>query len=442
MSEARPVRKVAAGPASAVSLFIRRRRGRLDRRLRRPSPIHHRSDLAATLRTSSLLLVLALSVVSARASAQSNRPTGLEFTPLPVVKLDSDEGFTYGALAELYQYGDGSALPYSWTLQPQVEMSTKGRRDLTLFFDAPRLLPEGWRVNGFLGLERRIASPFYGIGNDTPYDVALEDPDGPNPHYYQFVRLRRSAIFNLQRQVRETSLWALFGAGLVSTRVDPSPENVGTTLYATEVGPTVDTYWTNYLRAGLIWDTRDRESGPTSGSWSEVVIQWVDPSVGADVSFTRWSATDRRYYALTDRLVFANRWFLQGVVGDAPAYQLQRVQTSFKQGEGLGGSNTVRGLPKNRYAGKGMFIWNAELRWRVVDFALVGRSFHFALSSFLDQGRVWSDKVRPQHLLSDLHRGYGGGVHLGVGQNFVVSVDLAHSNEATMPFYIRLGYLF
>ncbi len=374
--------------------------------------------------------------------AQASRPTGLELAGLPVAKVDSDEGFTYGALAAVYHYGDGTRAPYLWTVQPELQISTEGRRDITLFIDAPHVLPEGWRVNGFLGLERRVFTPYYGLGNEAPYDEALEDPDGPDPHYYRFGRLRRSAIFNLQRRVGGSPLWALFGAGLVTTEVDPSPEDQGSTLFMAEFGPTVETYWTNYLRAGLIWDTRDRETGPRRGAWTEVVVHWVTESLGADLEFTRWSVTDRRYFSLTDRLVFAHRFFLQGVTGDAPAHQLQRVQTSFKQGEGLGGSSTVRGLPKNRFAGKGMLVWNTELRLRLFDFEAVGRSLHFALSAFLDQGRVWAEEVRPGELLSDLHRGYGGGIHGGMGENFVVSVSLAHSDEAKLPFYVTLGYLF
>jgi hypothetical protein len=376
------------------------------------------------------------------AEAQEGPPTGLELLGLPIVKLDSDEGVTYGALGAAYFYGDGTRAPYVWTLQPEIQLSTEGRRDVTLFLDAPHVLPEGWRVNGFLGIERRVATPYYGIGNESVYDPTLESSDGPDPYYYRFGRLRLSALFNLQRRVGDTPLWTLFGAGLVSTRVDPSPEDQGGTLYMADFGPTVDTWWTNYLRAGLIWDTRDRETGPRSGSWSEVVVHWVTESLGGDVEFTRWSVTDRRYYSLTDRLVLAHRYFLQGVHGDAPAHQLQRVQTSFEQGEGLGGSSTVRGLPKNRFAGKGMLVWNTELRLRVFDFEAVGRSFHFALSAFLDQGRVWSEEVRPAELLSDLHRGYGGGIHGGMGENFIVSVSLAHSEEAKLPFYVTLGYLF
>jgi hypothetical protein len=406
--------------------------------------VHVRSRVSLSLMIRATLLATALAALLVEATeAQSGRATGLELAGLPTLSFDSDEGVGYGAIAEIYDYGDGTPRPYKWTLQPKVLITTRGRRDVTLFMDAPDLLPEGWRVNGFLGYERRIVTPFYGIGNETTYDASLDDPDGPNPHYYAFGRLRKSALFNLQRNLPGTPLWALFGGGLVNSEIDPTPENDGTTLYATELGAAVETYWTNYVRAGLIWDTRDRESAPTEGVWSEVVFHWVTESLGADVDFTRWSVTDRRYYSLTDRLVLANRLFLQGINGDAPVHQLQRVQTSFKQGEGLGGLRTLRGISKNRYAGKGMFVWNAELRLRVVEFAALGRSFHGAVSGFLDQGRVWSGGVRPRELLSDLHRGYGVGLHLGMGENFVATLDVAHSSEEDgYPIYVALGYLF
>jgi hypothetical protein len=44
-------------------------------------------------------------------------------------------------------------------------------------------------------------------------------------------------------------------------------------------------------------------------------------------------------------------------------------------------------------------------------------------------------------LLTDLHRGVGGGIRLGRG-NLVVGLDVGHSREAAAPLYIGLGYLF
>ena len=107
------------------------------------------------------------------ANAQSAGPTGFEVGAVPAINFDSDEGFGYGVVVEVYHYGEGGLEPYQWTLQPTIVLSTEGRRDFTLFFDTPHLLPGGWRLDAFLGSERQIASPYYGVGNATVYDEAL-----------------------------------------------------------------------------------------------------------------------------------------------------------------------------------------------------------------------------------------------------------------------------
>jgi len=400
-----------------------------------------RSSFPAPFGTAALL-VLAVSAPCARASGQTAPPTGLELGVVPAINFDSDEGFGYGVIAEAYHYGDGTHPPWVWTLQPKVFLTTGGRRDFTVFFDAPHLLPGGWRLDIRLGSEQQIATPYYGIGNETAYDEALDAEDGSNPYYYRFGRTRRGAAANLQHGIGDPRIRALIGVGVARVSVLPVPKNEGTTLFAHDWGETERADWHNHLRAGLVWDTRDRETGPTRGTWTEILLQRVDRALGSDASYTRWTFADRRYLSLTPTLVFAHRYLLQDVSGDAPVYELSGVQTSFKQQEGLGGANTVRGVLKNRWVGRGMLIWNAELRWRAADFHLWGRPFHAVLSGFLDQGRVWEGDVRLDELFVDLHRGVGGGVRLGMGENFVVALDAGTSAETGFPLYIGLGYLY
>ncbi len=374
--------------------------------------------------------------------SSQQRPSGLEVGALPAVNFDSDEGFGYGAIAALYQYGDGTELPYRWSALPTVFLTTEGRRDITLFFDAPHLLAEGWRLDGFLGIEKQIATPYYGVGNATLYDEGLEAEDGANPFYYRFGRTRRSARVNLQHGIGELPLRWLFGAGFVTTDVVQVPEDDGTTLFAEHFPAEPETEWTNYVRGGLVWDTRDRETGPTRGTWTELLVQRVDEKLGADFGYTRWTVADRRYFTLVEGVTFAHRVVLQEISEGVPVHDLFDVHSSFKSQEGLGGSGTVRGILRNRFAGRGIFVWNAELRWRVAEFEAVGRPFHLAVSAFVDQGRVWAEDVEYGELLTDLHRGYGGGLRVGMSEDFVVAVDIGRSAEAGMPIYIGLGYLY
>lgn len=393
-------------------------------------------------RIAGLLVALLVPAASASLSAQAapDVPTGREYGGVPALNYDADEGFGYGVIAEIYEYGQGGLRPYVYTIQPTIFLTTGGRRDFTLFFDAPHLVP-GWRVDAYLASEQQIASPYYGIGNDAVRDTALEAE--PDVYYYRFGRTRRQLRVNVQRPLPFLGLRGLLGAGVAHVGIDPVPRDSGTTLLAQEIGTgQVPGGWSNYIRAGLIRDTRDREVGPTRGSWSELLVQRVDTRLGSESGYTRMTLTDRRYLPLGARLVYANRLLLQEVAGDAPFYDLYIVETSFKQQEGLGGSKTIRGIPKNRYVGDGMFLWNAELRWRAAQFRAVGKPFHVVLSGFADTGRVWADGIEVGSLLQDLHHGVGGGVRLGMGENFIVALDVGHSSETAAAVYIGLGYLY
>ena len=65
-----------------------------------------------------------------------------------------------------------------------------------------------------------------------------------------------------------------------------------------------------------------------------------------------------------------------------------------------------------------------------------------AFIGFLDSGRVWAEGVEASSLLTDLHYGYGGGMRVGLGPNFVVASDLGTSQDVGLQLYIGLGYLF
>ena len=383
----------------------------------------------------------ALAAAPLAAQGSGEVPTGREYAGLPSLNFDADEGVGYGALLELYDYGDGR-LPYVYTIQPEIFFTTGGRRDYTLFFDSPHLLGEGWRLDAYLASQQQIATPYYGLGNETTYDETLEtDAD---PYYYRFGRTRRQLRVNVQRSLGSSRLRALAGFGITHVSLALVPKDSGTTYLARQVAAGAESApegWWNYVRIGLIHDTRDREVGPTRGAWSELLVQRTDPILGSEAGFTRVTLTDRRYVPLAPGLVFANRVVVRQVTGDAPFYELSLIESSFKQQEGLGGAKSVRGLPLNRYVGDGLLLWNAELRWRALEWRLIGKPFHVVLSAFLDSGRVWHDDG-PSLDPGALHHGYGGGVRVGMGENFVVALDGGTSAGNGLAIYIGLGYLY
>jgi hypothetical protein len=367
-------------------------------------------------------------------------PHGWELSGVPALNFDADEGFGVGAALELYNYGLG-VQPYRFTFQPTLLFTSEGRRDITAFFDAPSLLPGGWRMSAFIGSERQLAQPYYGIGNATEYSAAAELP--PNPYFYRYGRTRLRASADFQHRLGPSSARVLLGAGAARTTFDLTPHDSGTTLLAVQYGgQTPAPERTNYIRAGLLWDTRDREIGPHSGTWAEALVQRVTPALGATEDFTRWTATVREYLPVATRLTLAERVTAQGIGGNASFNELSTIQSSFKQQEGLGGSSSIRGVPKDRYIGKAVFLTNSELRWHALDFSLFDRRSFVALSAFADAGRVWSEHFDVPTMFSDLHVGYGGGVRVGVGPSFIVATDVGHSSESTAAVYIGLGWMY
>lgn len=58
-----------------------------------------------------LFLALICSAMAFQASAGNGKDeivkTGLNFGPLPAIAFDADKGFQYGAILQIYNYGDG-----------------------------------------------------------------------------------------------------------------------------------------------------------------------------------------------------------------------------------------------------------------------------------------------------------------------------------------------
>ena len=66
--------------------------------------------------------------------------TGWNFGALPILGYDSDMGFQYGALANIYYYGDGSTYPqYFHSFYFEVSRYTKGTGINQFFFDSKKL---------------------------------------------------------------------------------------------------------------------------------------------------------------------------------------------------------------------------------------------------------------------------------------------------------------
>ena len=120
--------------------------------------------------------------------------TGFSLGGVPVVAYDSDIGFKYGALVNLYWFGDGSRYPlYDHSVYLEWSRTTKGNGINQITYESDKLLP-GIRSLFEASYLTEKALDFYGFnGYQAVYDLDFEE-EGMDQHgfanrlYYRHSR--------------------------------------------------------------------------------------------------------------------------------------------------------------------------------------------------------------------------------------------------------------
>ena len=440
-----------------------------------------------------LLVCVILSVGLLHISAQpdsaktENIKKGLTLGALPTITYNTDLGFQYGALVNFYLFGDGSTYPkYLHSLYAEVSRFTKGSGINRLFYDSEFLIP-GIRLTSDLNYLTEKALDFYGFnGYDAVYSPTWEDQSGSSDAsrlFYKHQRQMFRFITTLQGPLKGENIRWVAGFGILHNAIDKldiDALNKGKDEAdrLPDVPGLYDKYvewgiigekekkggWANHLKFGLVYDTRDFDPNPMKGIWSEAVILTAPKFFGnGDFGFTKLSLTHRQYFTLIEKnLSFAYRLNYQGTIaGKTPFYMQPYMVNSFSLSastDGLGGSQTVRGLLRNRLVGDGVAFGNAELRWKFFRTVLWKQNLYLALNTFYDAGQVVRkieidytgvpDIEKPWFFdegAESLHSTVGGGLRIVMNENFIVAVDFGKpldERDGKGGLYIGLNYLF
>ena len=186
---------------------------------------------------------------------------------------------------------------------------------------------------------------------------------------------------------------------------------------------------------GLDLDTRDVEVAATSGLHLRAAGTFYPTLWDVEEAFGRLSGDAAGYLTARGRFetTLALRAGGQRVWGRYPFHE-----AAFIGGGGFfGGSQTVRGLGQNRYAGDAALYGNAEIRTRLGRMTLVLPA-DVGLFALADVGRVFLEGEDSDRW----HPGFGGGVWLSfLDRSHTASVAVAHS-EGRTGLYVRLGFAF
>ena len=442
-----------------------------------------------------LLLFFSISLIAQDADTTSSKKeekvkTGFSLGGVPVVAYDTDVGFKYGALVNLYWYGDGSRYPqYDHSVYVEWSRTTKGNGINQITYETDKLIP-GIRSLFETSYLTEKSLDFLGFnGYQSVYDSEYEDSydsDGlANRLFYRHSRklLRLKADFQgeiIGQKLRWLGGIAYYGSSIDSVDVDDLNEGKDDDLLSNNslYGSYVD--WGlikedqakggnhTILKGGLVYDTRDNEPNPFTGVWSELQLHYAPSFLSnTDYSYGRIILTHRQYFTLIPEWMnFAYRLSYQGKLGgEMPFYMMPFMFQSAPKltRDGVGGSKTVRGVKRNRIVGDGFAFGNLELRGKILRTTVFNQNFYIALSAFVDAGMVtqrydFDYSGMPDVLPADLpdqildldarevpHVGFGGGIHFALNQNFILTVDYgmaAKKADGDTGLYINLNYLF
>ncbi len=437
------------------------------------------------------LLLLAMLVVSGFGQSDTSNQdikTNWNFGALPTITFDTDLGFQYGALVNLFYYGDGSRYPsYNHSLYFEVSRFTKGSAINRFYYDSDQLI-KGLQTTFDISYLTDQAYDFYGFNG---YDAVVnpgwndaESPDYKSRMFYKYDRKLFRMKLDLQGKLPINNMRWVTGFNLQNfsiASVDVDRLNEG--KEGDDVLPEQNGLFERYqqwgiispveaeggfiptLKAGLVYDTRDNRPNPMKGMWTEAVIEAAPEFIGSASSFAKFALIHRQYFTIIPNdLSFVYRLAYQSTIaGNVPFYYQSQVMTSFLTGalsEGLGGAKSIRGINRNRVVGDGFFYGNVELRSKIVRFRFINNNFYIGLNAFTDFGRT-THKIDVEKFITNLsidekadyfdigseefHVSYGAGLRIVMNENFVISADYGRAVDArdgTQGIYIGLNYLF
>jgi hypothetical protein len=336
---------------------------------------------------------------------------------LPLLNFNSDDGILFGARTTITQHAF-RADPYAYSLTIGAIYTPQfNRYDAYLLADSYTLL-RGAHAALLINAGNATRANFYGIGNETPFSDSLDDAD----HYatrYHAVRLEPSVTFHLSKPFA-LRIGAMYE--YASARVKQQNFLDLTKPYGLDVRSMIA------FTAGFTFEGRDLPLVPTKGVYAHARASFFPSAFTNDFTFAKLSGDIRTYLPakLLGNAVLALHAGGEKTFGTYP----------FQAASFIGGSTTLRGFARDRFAGDASLYGQAELRGELGRATLLVPG-QLGFSVFGDGGRVFVNGERSRKW----HTGFGGGLWFNVLNEFVLTGSIATSSEGSRA-YITAGFAF
>lgn len=393
----------------------------------------------------------------------AKKKEGYYVTGLPLVNFSSDDGIGYGVRLYLYNNGNKTdayfdSTPYFMQMYLQYFATTKGVQYHELNFDFPYLMGTKFRVKTAFVYNVELNANYFGQGADAANDklstpVSLgsvktfskyadyQDYIDDNENYYKYynyqiykpkyyIYLFRDLTDELKlmigAEIKYINIYTWKGhhhdgSEQVITKLDEDRNK----LTGTNGG------WTNFVRFGIGYDTRDFEPDPNKGYYFDYSIEAASGIIGSEYNFIKNNVQAQYYFSPVKKLRFGFRVGYTASAYDIPFYEEDWFGFALNRRQGLGSNRTLLGYKKSRFVGRTMTCASFEPRWQFAEVSGAGQRFAFNLLGFIDTGNVYDDSFDPfsDPRFSDYKVTYGGGLVIAWNLSTIVHFLYGKSKE-------------
>ncbi len=401
----------------------------------------------------------------------AEKKEGVYITGVPDISSDPINGIRYGGEGTVYLNGKRNDpffnyTPYRAAVTFALFNTTHNQRELKVGWDIPYVFDSKWRLRGELAFEVNPNLLYFGINENTLKNLSYY-PGGDstqteihNANYMDYEKslvgknqfyntyTKQEAIINMsaERSYLEGRLRFLVGVELAWLKLTPfSGNSFLQNDFNKGIITGVGVNNINFLQTGLIYDTRDLETDPSNGVFSELTNELSLRAIGSKLNFNKTFAHYNYYKKILPnvfkKLVFAGRVAMGYTAGNAPFYEYQDQWTSEGSIEGLGGGQTIRGYKQSRFLSRAMQFTNIEFRYRFAQFKFLKQGFALSAVPFFDAGGVWDNMARITSHLNNLRYSEGLGLRVAWNVNTILRFDYSVSKE-DHQFFFQLKHAF
>ena len=370
-----------------------------------------------SLFTSALLSTLFFNLL---AQTDSTERAGIE--PLPILSYDTDTGFGYGLKVFFY-----NRLNTEESFDIILFNSTKGEQWYKFVFSTPDFesrqgteFPIALDVSFEYDKWKTYNLYYYGFENEET-NPAYQNVEFTDQCNYELIETK---IFLNHAFRKDLTGWFGLKFSSLATynyRRDTdltSPDEVENKF---QEDPSV-----KYLSANLNckWDTRNSYINPSTGLVLEVELEYAPDIIEDNNSFFRQAFIVRYFTEIFFKnLILASRAMEQVLISESGSSQFLAIP--------VGGSNTLRGVPVDKFRFYSEFLFNNELRFPIW--------WRFGGIAGLDIGYGSNKDLYPEDTIDWI-------VNPVVGlrffmDNFIVRADVGFYN-GDIGFYLNFGHIY